>query len=425
MRLTRRDLLRSALAAGVVAATPSWLPGAGTSTAPAWARRLILVELDGGNDGLNAFVPWADPAYRTKRPTINLADTDLRTFADSSGVRMNFNLVDGPGTGRFKRLWDNGELAVALGVGMPNQSHSHFRGMDVWNSGSSATTLWTTGWLQRALTSAGTLPATQAAQGVILSRTTSDPLAGSGMNVLAMNDLLGFVRDVQDMQAPATVGSAALQHILRVQGTVVAARAQFETKLGWNPAGKGSLTTLPTFTGDTGNELFPAGDFGKQCRTVAQVISAGIEIPVFKIRIGGFDNHSNQLAKHNDLLAQFAHGLTGLRDALNEKGRLADTLIMTYSEFGRRVEENGSKGTDHGSLAPHVLISGAGNFTSTTRIHGVQPSLSDLDSRGDLKWIAGTSLDYRSLYATALRFLGMPEGVFDATYAPLPGLLTI
>lgn len=423
MHLTRRDLLRSALATGVAFSFPGWLHAGGVSATPDWGRHLVLVELDGGNDGINTLVPWSDAAYATRRPTLRLPTSDTRAFADSSGVRMNFNLVDGPGNGRFLRLWNNGELAIARGVGMPSQNLSHFRGMDIWNSGSASGTVWTTGWLQRSMLAAGAPAADTVAHGALLARASSNPLAGSGTSVLSMSSPSSFITSAQGIADPAIAGTAALQHVLSVQHDVVVARTQFEDRFGWNPATK-KVTAVPTFTGDSGTAMFPSGSFGDQCRAVAQMIAAGVGVPVFKVHLGGFDNHSAQRAKHDDLLAQFAHGVTGLRDALADKGRLGDVLIMTYSEFGRRVEENGSAGTDHGTLAPHFLVSAQANFSGADRLHGVQPSLTDLDSRGDLKWIDGTTLDYRRLYATALTFLGMPTGVFDATYAPLDSLLT-
>jgi uncharacterized protein (DUF1501 family) len=435
MQLTRRDLLRMSLATGVAFAMPSWLSAAGSSPIPAWTRRLVLVELDGGNDGLNTVIPYADYAtYDTKRPSLAVPESQLRALIGASAIRLNYNLVDGHGNGRFNRLWNNGELAIALGVGMPGQSRSHFRGMDVWNSGSAAGTVWNTGWLQRSLTAATGITADTVAHGAILSRTTSNPLAGADVNVLALakSDPWSsypetFIGQAANVQSAPVSGTDALQHILRVQAGIITARTQFDDRFDWNSSansGRGAATTLPIFTGDSGTDLFPSGDFGNQCRAVAQMIAADVGVPVYKIRIGGFDNHAGQRAKHDDLLAQLAHGLTGLRDALNDKGRLAGTLIMTYSEFGRRVEENGSAGTDHGTLAPHVLISDASNFNGASRLHGTYPSLTALDSRGDLAWVDGTSIDYRRLYATALRFLGMPEDVFDATYAPLTGLLT-
>ncbi|MBA3707542.1 MAG: DUF1501 domain-containing protein, partial [Planctomycetes bacterium] len=202
---------------------------------------------------------------------------------------------------------------------------------------------------------------------------------------------------------PAPVANPALQHVLNVQRDVVSAKVDFDAR----------LTVPPTF-----GAAFPAGRFGDQCRSVAQMISAGMPIPVYKISLGGFDTHSSQRAKHDGLLAQVAQGLSALRDALVEKGAWNRTLIMSYSEFGRRVEANDSGGTDHGTAAPHLILGSTANITGGW--YGTQPSLTDLDARGDLKW----QIDYRRLYATGLAFLGLPAGgVFSTAVTPVDGLL--
>lgn len=429
MRLSRRDLLRSALAAGVVTLCPRWLHANGAINDPGdFDRYLVLVELDGGNDGLNTFVPLAQADfYNARRSTTRLSGTQQRTFAALPNLGLNWNLVDGPGNGRFQRLAESGELAVILGLGMPNPNRSHFRGIDILNTGSAATTVLNTGWLQRGFNAGPARPASIVAEGAILSRPTSNPLIGNGMRVLSMRNADSFVKESQGLTDPALSGTNALQHVLGIQKQIVGARTQFETTFGWNNT---SLTTLPTFTGDTGTALFPSGDFGNQCRWAAQLIAGGVGVPIIKIRIGGFDTHSTQFNNHNDLLAQLAHGLTGLRDALHDKGVLNRTLIMTYSEFGRRIAENGSAGTDHGVAAPHLLIGSSTNLNAG--IFGTYPSLGSqvnysggmsiwndpLLDRGDM--IA--TMDYRRLYASGLNFLGLPN-IYEGDFAPVTGLL--
>ena len=438
MSISRRDLMRAAIASGVALACPSWLHAGGVGSLPTgWNRRLVIVELSGGNDGLNMFAPFNDALYASKRPTIYLKNADLRSFNDGKNVKMNWNLVDGVGNGRFKRLYDEGKLAVALGVGMPGSSRSHFRGIDIWNSGSDAATTWSTGWLQRAYMSQ-TLAGGNVAHGAVLDRPTSSPLVGSpSLKALAMRDPLSFLKQSADMSDLSANRTDALNHVLRVRKDIFDARAEIVAKLGYNESLK-TMSSKPTFTRfvdantakyPNGAPLFPLKPavpgkpeeeswFGQQCRSVAELISAGVAIPIYKIHLGGFDNHSGQYAKHNDLLAELAHGLTGLTEALRQKGKLADTLIMTYSEFGRRIEENGSKGTDHGTLAPHIMISDESNLQGS-RVIGSQPPLNVVDSRGDLAWADGVSIDYRQLYATALQFLGLPQNVFSTTYQPL------
>ncbi len=437
MHLSRRDLLRSALAAGVATLFPYQLSAAGALNDPGnYERYLILVELEGGNDGLNTFVPLDQiDTYNFRRPNLKLSASQRRTSSALPGLGLNWNLVDGAGNNRFKRLADNGELAVVQGVGMPNPNRSHFRGIDIWNTGSGSGSVSNSGWLQRSLIAADVANDPDAAglvaEGAILSRPTSNPLIGGGMRVLSMRNADDFVKNSQGLSNPAVSGTTARQHVLTIQKQIYNARTQFETKFGWvPPAGNqaGRLTTLPIFTGDSGATLFPAGDFGNQCRWAAQLVAGGVGVPIIKIRIGGFDNHSAQFNSHNDLLAQLAHGLTGLRDALQEKGVLDRTLIMTYSEFGRRIEENNSSGTDHGVAAPHVVIGHQSNILGG--VYGTYSSLGDritypsiwndpaLD-RGDMKY----TTDYRSMYATALNFLGLPQDFLGTTYTPISGLL--
>jgi uncharacterized protein (DUF1501 family) len=428
MRLTRRDLFRSALATGVASLVPNWLTAAGAIGSPgSFDRYLILVELDGGNDGLNMFIPQAGSnltLYNAARSTIKVPGSEQRTITGLTDLTMNWNLVDGPGNGRFKRLYEGGKMAIIEGVGMPNPNRSHFRGIDIWNSGSDSTTTWSDGWVRNAYAAGAARPPGIVAESILLSRPTSNPTNGSGMRVLSMTNADRFIRDSQGLSTVTPSGTVARQHILGVQNDIVNARTQFETLFSWVPPTlpdtnmeHGSVT-LPTFTGDTGTTLFPSGDFGNQCRAAAQLIAAGVGVPMLKIRLGGFDNHAGQYSKHNDLLAQLAHGLTGLHDALVESGKLDQVLIMTYSEFGRRVNQNGSNGTDHGTAAPHIIIGDSTNINGGQ--YGAQPSLSDLDSRGDLKW----QIDYREMYSTALNFLGLPHTIYASTYDPISGLLT-
>ena len=405
-RISRRDLLRAACAAGVGFVLPGIAYGApGVAATPQWGRSLILVELDGGNDGLNTVIPYANQDYLNARPTLGITANPL-FVGTSNGMPLTLN----PVMTWAKTLFTFQELAIVLGVGMPNPNRSHFRGMDIWNTGSDSTSVLGSGWLTRMFTDPGApaLPATSVAHGALLSRSTSNPLLGSGLRVLAMDDGADFLSASAGVVDPPTSSSnPALQHVLNVQHDVVAARGLLST----------ALTTTPTFT----TPSWPTGSFGEQCLAVAQLIAAGISLPVYKISLSGFDNHSTQRAKHDDLLAQLARGLKGLRDALVEKGRFNDVLIMTYSEFGRRVDENGSQGTDHGTAAPHFVVGSTANIVGGV-LYGSQPSLApaSLDSRGDL--VHGT--DYRKLYATAGSFLGFPTaGAIGAGHTPVSGLL--
>jgi len=410
-RISRRDLLRAACAAGVGFVLPGIAHGApGVAATPQWGRSLILVELDGGNDGLNTVIPYAnidypnaDIDYLAARPGLGIT-TNIHPVGISSGMPLTLN----PVMTWAKTLFTAGELAIVLGVGMPNPNRSHFRGMDIWNTGSDSTTVLGSGWLTRVFTDPGApaLPATSVAHGALLSRSTSNPLLGGGLRVLAMKDGADFLSDSNGViDPPSSSSNPALQHVLNVQHDVVVARGLLST----------ALTTTPTFT----TPSWPTGGFGEQCLAVAQLIAAGISLPVYKISLSGFDHHSAQRDKHDDLLAQLARGLKGLRDALDEKGRFNDVLIMTYSEFGRRVEENDSGGTDHGTAAPHFVIGSTANIVGGA-LYGTQPRLDSASlDRGDLVH----STDYRKLYATAGSFLGFPTSTAIPGHTPISGLL--
>lgn len=402
--LTRRDLLRAACAAGVGIAFPGLLHAGGYSASPDWTRSLVLIELDGGNDGLNTVIPYDDSIYHTRRSTLRVASgwipvgtATVRTGAatTATGYALGLN----PVMSWFNPAWAAGELAIVLGLGMDNPNRSHFRGIDIWNQGTSSATTASDGWMRRVLAPT-TPPPDFAAHAVVLSRASSNPIGGATVRTLAMKSPAGFITDADRLKSYTMPSSTdALRHVIRTNNDIVAARELFKTK----------LATVPTFTA-----TYPTGSFGDQCRYVAQMICAGLDIPVYKIRIGGFDNHSTQRAKHDDLLAQLSRGMAALRASLIQHGRWDRVLLVTYSEFGRRVEQNGSNGTDHGTAAPHLVMGHTANINGG--LFGIQPGLGYLDSRWDL--IATN--DYRRLYATAARFLGYDASTaLGATFATI------
>ncbi|GDY12379.1 hypothetical protein LBMAG53_12570 [Planctomycetota bacterium] len=387
LQIDRRTLIKAAWALGVAAVVPGTAQAEDVLlAAPDWDRTLILLELDGGNDGLNTVIPASDPAYIAARPTLAIPPSQVLGVGEGLGLNPVLQPV--------MAAWNASDLAIVRGVGYANPNRSHFRGIDIWNSGSSADTVINDGWLRRVL--AGTaLAAGAPAHGVLLGRPTSNPLKGSGITTLAMSSPQDFVnKSATVADLPGGTGNPGLDHLLDVQHQVALAGAAIRT----------ALTPAPTFT-----TVFPTrSNLGRQCQYVAQLLAAGLKLPVLKLSIGGFDNHANQRAKHDDLLAQVADSLAALRSALIEKNLWNRVLVMSYSEFGRRVNENGSSGTDHGTASPHILLGGA----VKGGLYGTQPSLTTLDSRGDQ--IAST--DYRTLYATAASFLG-----YDASAALGPG----
>jgi uncharacterized protein (DUF1501 family) len=431
--LSRRQFLRSAGLAAIAGMLPApmlqageWLRSVSTT------RSLVLLELEGGNDGLNTVVPYADSVYTTKRPTLKLTvgNSDWRRkvlpFADLGGPAVAGTSGLHAGLEKLKDVWQAGDLAVVHGVGYRNPNRSHFRGIDIWNDGTTdEQAIPQRGWLGTMLTQDGGLNASAPINGIIFNRANNNPARAPELRILSMSKPQDFIDRADDMIDPTTAQLAttnpSLLHILQTQRIAKQAQATLDNGLLIrNSAGTSDKITFTT--------QFPNNDLGRQAKYVAQCLAAGIECPFYKLSIGGFDNHTEQYYKHADLLSQVADALRALHAACVEKGVWNNVLVMSYSEFGRRVEENDSQGTDHGTAAPHFMMGGGVNGG----VYGTQPSLTDLDDRGDLKF----AIDYRQLYATCGTWLGITPaaqalalpplltgGVADPAFTPVTGLL--
>lgn len=361
--VTRRAVLSLAAASGVVLVAPRALHAAAR-----WDRTLILVELNGGNDGLNTLVPFTDPAYRKARPGLALGRDQVLPLTETLALHRSLEPLGA--------AWTAGDLAIVQSVGYPRPNRSHFRSIAIWETASDAEYVETQGWIDALFAAAP--PGGAMADGLVLGK-SAGPLAGGAGKVVILNrperslDRAAHMRPMQGQSS-----NPALAHILATRDTVQeAARAMLEV---------GQRVRVE---GD-----FPAGPFGTQVRAVAQVLAAGIHVPVIKLSLGSFDTHANQAAVHARLLGQLGQGLAALRTALIQAGRWQSTLVMTYAEFGRRVAENGSGGTDHGTAAPHFVLGGA----VRGGLHGRTPSLTAL-AEGDLIH----TVDFRDLYATVAR----------------------
>ena len=289
-------------------------------------------------------------------------------------------------------LWQGRELAVVQGVGYPGANLSHFRSIEIWDTASKSNEYLTEGWLARAF---GAAPAPQAfaADGVVVGGAEMGPLRG-GARTIALTNPEQFLRQAR-LAAPAgQARNAALEHILRVEQDIVQAAARLH--------GNHAFATE-----------FPAHAFGNAVRTAAQVMASGAGVAVIKLSLGGFDTHSGQPARHAQLLKALAEGLVALKGALTEIGRWDSTLVMTYSEFGRRPRENLSNGTDHGTASAHFVLGGR----VKGGLYGAPPELARLDGSGNLPF----AVDFRDLYATVLeRWWGVDApGALNGRFAAL------
>jgi len=361
--MDRRTLLRF-LALNALA-LPYLLNAEQTPAKKAPFRRLVLIELNGGNDGLNMIIPYNDPRYYAMRPNI--------AVDRASVLPINDTLAFHPSLQALKPLYDVHELAIVQGVGYPHPNRSHFRSIDIWDTASSSDEYLEEGWIN-------TLESLQPLQtrGVVLGGELG-PLGGATSGVIKIDRLKSFLNQSKNLTARITYvnDNDALLHILETEAEI-----------------NKSASLLRKFLVNAEPLPFPfqQSPFGNQLEIATKIIDSGLPIPVLKLRLGPFDTHMNQPQTHAKLLGELAEGIATLRKNLLASGQWNDTLVMTYSEFGRRVAENASRGTDHGTAAPHFLAGGA----VKGGLYGTAPSLDDLDANGDLKF----TTDFRALYHT-------------------------
>jgi uncharacterized protein (DUF1501 family) len=350
---------------------PLWLHARNEKT-PAFHKNVILIELKGGNDGLNTIIPYSDPLYYQNRPTIGIAKNQVLPIDKQIGMH--------PAMQALKNIYDNHELAIIQGVGYPDPNRSHFRSIEIWDTASSAEEYLDEGWIN-----ALHFSQEDKLTGVILSGEYG-PLEGSAKGVIMLNNIKGFLQQSNQVHSRITMTGEnnALLHILQTET---------EIRKGADTLRQSLRSTKPLAF------AFDKSDFGNQMHTTTELINGGSNIPFFKLSLGSFDTHTNQSMQHAKLLETLCEGISTMRKNLIASGKWENTVIMTYSEFGRRVAQNASGGTDHGTAAPHFIVGGR----VKGGVYGEHPSLSTLDSNGDLIY----TTDFRSIYnSIAKEFLG-------------------
>lgn len=325
---------------------------------------LVVVQLSGGNDGLNTVVPVGDDAYFNARPSIGLKNR-LHTLDDHFALN--------PGMGAFKQLFDDGRLAIINGCGYPNPNRSHFKSLEIWHTASLTNCGAAAGWLGRCVDQArrcgaarGSLPAVNLGPELPQALVCDEVMVPS----LQSLDDLALPREALADASPAIdyFGRQATNAVIQSDAIRTAAE---------------------NYIADA---AYPGG-LGRQLHQIAQLISGNFGTKLFYCQVGGFDTHANQLGQHERLLANVASSIAAFTDDMKVKGFGDKVAVMCFSEFGRRVEQNSSAGTDHGAAGPMFVV--GGNVKGG--VYGAHPSLSDLDD-GDLKY----TTDFRRVYATLL-----------------------
>jgi uncharacterized protein (DUF1501 family) len=338
---------------------------------------LVTIVLEGGNDGMNMLCPIGSSRYYSLRPTIAVPKAQALKLSSAVGLH--------PVMTRFKRQWDLGRLAVIQGIGYANPDLSHFTSMDIWMRGWGGSGTPSTGWLGRWL---DTLPntATESLYGVTIDDSVPRHFMGARSHAsslpLSVSDAFGMDReDASD----------------RRMYTAVGAYGNDPSGVGaWGDAYGDALAQLMNVTvkiGPAYNHTFPSSYIAKQLALCAYLINANLGIRALNVHLGGFDTHTDQAGWHHDLLAQLDYAIGTFWGAVAPAWR-SRVAVMTFSEFGRRPEENGGAGTDHGTASVAFLM----GPNVRGGLHSTYPSLTSLDPYGNVK----PSVDFRRMYAAIL-----------------------
>lgn len=397
----RRNFLKTSLAGSALVSlsggVPRFLLGASqAATQQRDDRIMVVVQLSGGNDGLNTVVPYGDNEYYKNRFTLAIGKNQVRKIDDHVGFH--------PALNGFDELMQDGKLSVIQGVGYPDPNRSHFESMDLWHTAHQVSEQTQVGWLGRSVDArlaSANLPALHLGQGLqpLALKTEKRPIPSIRsidnfkLDVLAngkKEQLTSLIRSPrnQDNQLLSYLhesAGVALQTSHRLEGISNEPSKQFG---------------------------YPETELGRNLGVIAQLIGSGLSTRIYYTTLEGFDTHSNQGASHQSLLADLGNSVASFMRQIESQGDADRVALFSFSEFGRRVRENASRGTDHGTAAPVFVCGSAVN----NGLIGDHPSLGDLD-QGDMKF----KIDYRCVYSDLLEnWLGIdPEPIVGGDFKPV------
>jgi uncharacterized protein (DUF1501 family) len=353
---------------------------------PPGNKIVVILQLSGGNDGLNTVIPVRNDIYYRSRPLLGIAKDKALSLTDEAGLH--------PALGHFKKLYDRGELAILNNVGYPNPDRSHFRSMDIWHTGSRSDQYWNTGWLGRYLDAqcCGTDALTRAIE---LDDVLSLSMKGESVKGMAFKDprrLYGtaneqFFRSLNNASS-SDHGEAPVDYLFKTLAETMSSADHIFKQSRKRPS----------------QHTYPNTELGKSFQTIASLAYSDIQTKVYYVSLGSFDTHVRQQAQQERLFKEMNDAVQAFTDDLKKQGRFNDLLLFTFSEFGRRVNQNASAGTDHGTANNMFLIGGG---LKRAGLLNPLPDLTDLND-GDLKH----NVDFQRVYATVLRnWLGVDDGV--------------
>ncbi|MFY7671768.1 DUF1501 domain-containing protein [Tenacibaculum sp. MEBiC06402] len=339
-------------------------------------KKLVIIQLKGGNDGLNTIIPFRNDLYYKNREKIAIQKNNLLYLNTELGFHNSLL--------PFKRLYDKGYVSIINNVGYPNPNRSHFRSTDIWQTASDSNQYLQSGWIGRFLDETNAKPY----KAIEVDESLSLMLKGNNLNGLAITNPRLFHRLLNqpffdNVFNNYTQDAHLSEHNLGyLYNTMIDAKSSASYIYEKTKMKSSSVT-------------YPKNAFAKQLKTISEFISSGLDTQVYYAGLTGFDTHANQNNRQSRLLKVYAESIETFVKDLEKNDMFKDTLILTFSEFGRRVKQNGSNGTDHGT-ANNVFV--IGKNLKQNGIYNNLPNLTDLDMNGDLKF----SIDFREVYATLL-----------------------
>jgi uncharacterized protein (DUF1501 family) len=382
--ISRRQFLE--VAGGALAlytTSPLWLRlgAAGAEPGPAAGRKLLLLLMEGGNDGLNTVVPYGQSAYFEKRRTIAYKPEQIIKLSDSDQVGL------APELAKLARLYEARKVGIVQGVGYDEPNLSHFESMDIWQTGRPKHDV-ATGWLGRYLDRSPT--GTSVVRAVAIGNRLPVALTGAEQSGVSVPSLNGFTffdgSDAEPASEPYRLHEAFLQF---ADGTITdpVARALLSSE-------RATVNAVRAIQKLADPKAKPPETLADKVSMAVKLLSSDLGVEIAMVSLGGFDNHAAENTQHPKLLTQVDDAIDRFVTDTAATGKAGDYLLMTFSEFGRRVEEDGSTGTDHGTAAP-LFVVGDGVAGG---LYGEQPSLTNLDKNKNLI----RTVDFREVYSTVL-----------------------
>lgn len=383
--LNRRRFLQAGSLASASLFVPKFLKALENSThamVPPGNKVLVIIQLSGGNDGLNTVIPYRNDIYYKLRPSLGIQREKALSLTDETGLH--------PAMVGMKALYDDGGMGILQNVGYPNPDRSHFRSMDIWQSASDAADYWGNGWVGRYL-DAQCKDCDKPVQALEIDDTLSLAMKGEFQKGLAFNDPgrlsagmnAGLYKDLMHQHKDEEHN---VDYLYKTLGATLSSASYIQKQFK---------------TYDT-KEDYPSTHLGKSLRTISKLIMSDISTKVYYVSHGSFDTHVNQQSQQQNLFQQLDDAVTVFARDLKNNNRFQDVVVMTFSEFGRRVAQNASNGTDHGTANNMFLIGGG---LKQQGLLNEGPDLLNLKD-GDLQY----KVDFKRVYATLLnKWLGADD----------------